>query len=39
MRQREYVRSKANWISVRESIVQRLSQDGMRMNRAGEGTV
>ena len=39
MRQREYVRSKADWISVRERIAWCLSQEGMRMNRAGEGRI
>lgn len=37
MRQVEYVRSQADWLSVREHIAQRLSRDGIRMNQAGEG--
>ena len=37
MRQGEYVRAQADWLSVREHIAQRLSRDGIRMNQAGEG--
>ena len=39
MRQGEYVRSQADWLSVREHIAQRLSRDGIWMNRAGEGRI
>ena len=39
MRQGEYVRSQADWLSVREHIAQRLSRDEIRMNQAGEGRI
>ena len=39
MRQGEYVRSQADWLSVREHIAQRLSRDEIQMNQAGEGRI
>ena len=39
MRQGEYVRAQADWLSVRGHIAQRLSRDGIWMNQAGEGGI